>query len=59
MDMREAKMSDKKNETPLKHGDYPMPDGRTHHVLEVQNGFIDVTEIFKRIEKKHLEESNG
>ena len=30
-----------------------------NHVLEVQNGFIDVNEIFKRIDKKHLEESNG
>ena len=48
-----------KNETPLKHGDHLMPDGKIHHVLEVQKGFIDVNEIFKRIEKKHLEESNG
>ena len=44
---------------PLKHGDHPMPDGKIHHVLEVQNGFIDVNEIFKRIENQHLEDSNG
>lgn len=49
----------KANKIPLKHGNYPMSDGKIHHVLEVQNGFIDVNEIFKLIEKKHLEESNG
>ena len=37
------------NETEkLKPGDYPMPDGRTNHVLEVQDMHINSWAIFDR-----------
>jgi len=47
-------MSDNKGKQ-LKHGDHVMPDGRIHHVLEVQNGFIDVRDILSRFQKKTQE----
>lgn len=49
-------MAENKEEV-LPHGDYLMPDGRIHHVLEVQNGTIDLWNYLKKkldpiIEKK-------
>ena len=32
-------------------GDHVMPDGRIHHVLNVQKGTIDMMALFQKIEK--------